>query len=413
MKRIEKPVQFSVLMVGLLLALGACVPPPPPPSPVGEAPEVVEPVRPAPPPAAEKPPLLAPVGWEELAGWGEDDLAASFATFIDNCRVMKNRSGWQQVCADAASLDLNDPLAVRLFFEAGFIPYRVRQPDGSETGMITGYYVPELAAARTRSDRYAWPLFGVPEDLLVIDLRSVYPELGDYRLRGRLEGRRVVPYWSRAEIDAGKGSLEDNVLYWVDNPVELFFMQIQGSGRLIFEDGGRVVVHYADQNGHPFRSIGKLLLDRGEMTRDQLSMQNIKAWAAANPERVKGLLAENPSYIFFSTLAGNPANPPGALGVPLTPGRSIAVDPRYIPLGVPVYLSTTWPNSREPLRRLVLAQDTGGAIKGAVRADFYWGAGVEAGALAGRMKQKGEMWVLLPLGVNPPSQTEKPVGKQG
>lgn len=389
-----------LVVLGLLTVVTACVPPtvpppaevPPPVAPVAVPPEVAP---------AEKVPTLSAAAWDELEGWTEDDPAVPFAAFLASCRVLKNRNGWQQVCADAAALDPNDPLALRLFFESGFVPYRVRHADGATTGMITGYYVPELTASRERSERFAWPLHGVPEDLLVIDLRSVYPELGDYRLRGRIEGRRVIPYWSRAEIDAGKGALDDNVLFWIENPVELFFMQIQGSGRLVFEDGSRVMVHYADQNGHPFRSIGKLLLERGEMSRDQMSMQNIKAWAAVNPERVKTLLAENPSYVFFSTLAGNPENPPGALGVPLTPGRSIAVDPRFIPLGVPVFLATSWPNSREPLRRLVLAQDTGGAIKGAVRADFYWGAGNEAGALAGRMKQKGQMWVLLPVGMTP------------
>jgi membrane-bound lytic murein transglycosylase A len=178
--------------------------------------------------------------------------------------------------------------------------------------------------------------------------------------------------------------------------VELFFLHIQGSGRILFEDGSATMVNYADQNGHPYRSIGKLLLDRGEMTRDQMSMQNIRAWARDNPEKTRDLLDENPSYIFFRELNTPEGNPPGAMGLPLTPGYSLAVDPRYVPLGAPVFLDTRWPGEERPLQRLMGAQDTGGAIKGAVRADFYWGVGEEAGNYAGRMKQQGALWLLLP-----------------
>ena len=243
----------------------------------------------------------------------------------------------------------------------------------------------------------------MPGDLLVIDLRSIYPELGNYRLRGRLEGRRVVPYWDRNGIEGEEKPLQGNEICWVEDPVELFFLQIQGSGRISLENGDRFMLNYADQNGHPYRSIGKLLLEQGAMTPDQMSMQNIKAWAASHPEEAGKLLCENPSYIFFRELDGI-ENPPGALGVPLTPQRSLAVDPRSIPLGAPVFLATSWPNSPLPLQRLMVAQDTGGAIKGAVRADFFWGVGKEAGEYAGRMKQAGRMWVLLPAGLRPPHQ---------
>jgi len=298
---------------------------------------------------------------------------------------------------------------VRAFFAGSFIPYRVRRPDGEASGLITGYYVPDLAGSRTPSERYAWPLYGVPDDLLVIDLRSVYPDLADYRLRGRLVGRKVVPYWSRAEIEAGAASsLQGRELLWVDDPVELFFLQVQGSGRVSFESGERVMVHYADQNGHPFRSIGKLLLERGAMTREQMSMQNIRRWAREHPEEVGSLLAENPSYIFFSELAADDRPPPGALGVRLTAERSLAVDKRTIPLGAPIFLATTRPSSAEPLQRLMVAQDTGGAIKGEVRADFFWGMGDAAGELAGRMKQPGRVWLLYPANALPPGAGNGP-----
>jgi len=165
---------------------------------------------------------------------------------------------------------------------------------------------------------------------------------------------------------------------------------------MLLPDGERIMVGYADQNGYPYRSIGRLLLDRGEMTRDQMSMQNIKAWGQKNPDKVKKLLAENPSFVFFRELPGDILNPYGALGVSLTPGRSLAVDPRYIPLGLPVFVATQWPGSDAPLHRLMIAQDTGGAIKGRVRGDFYWGVGAQAGELAGRMKNPAELWVLVP-----------------
>ncbi len=236
----------------------------------------------------------------------------------------------------------------------------------------------------------------MPEDLLVIDLGSLYPDLKGRRLRGRLDGRRVVPYWSRAEIDSGQAPVEGKELFWVKDPVELFFLHIQGSGRVTLEDGQRVMVNYADQNGHPYRSIGRLLIESGAMTRDQMSMQNIKAWGWRNPDKIRQLLGENPSYVFFLSTEQDLPSPPGALGYPLAPERSLAVDPATIPLGSPVFLATTWPSSSRPLERLMVAQDTGGAIKGAVRADFFWGLGNEAAALAGRMKQEGRLWVLLP-----------------
>lgn len=241
----------------------------------------------------------------------------------------------------------------------------------------------------------------MPDDLLVVDLGDLYPELKSFRLRGRLDGRKVVPYWSRAELTRQEGRLAGKAFLWIDDPIELFFLQVQGSGRVELPDGSRVRVGYAEQNGHPYQSIGRWLVERGELKLEQTSMQGIKAWAKANPKRLNELLNANPSFVFFRELPDNGGGPPGALGVPLTAARSIAVDPRSIPLGAPVFLSTTWPNSEKPMQRLVMAQDTGGAIKGVVRADFFWGFGAEAGSQAGRMRQKGEMWVLMPNGLAP------------
>lgn len=338
---------------------------------------------------------LTPVEWEAVEGWLLDDPTPAHEAFVKGCSSLKKRSEWSSVCAAAAKLDPRSD-NIRAFFEQHFTPHQVRNPDGSDTGLVTGYYIPNINGSRQRSDRYRYPLYAVPDDLLIVDLRSVYPDLANYRLRGRLVGRKVLPYYSRAELEENPPALAGKELFWIDDPVELFFMHIQGSGRVLLNDGSAVMVHFAEQNGYPFRSIGKLLLDRGEMTREQMSMQNIKAWAQQHPKETAALLNENPSYVFFETLPGSPSTAPGALGIPLIAERSIAVDPRTIPLGAPVFLSTTRPSSKEPLQRLVVAHDTGGAIRGAVRADFFWGQGEAAGALAGRMKQKGKMWVLLP-----------------
>jgi membrane-bound lytic murein transglycosylase A len=388
------------LMMFLTAGLaGACARPPevvPPPRAEEVSPPKAEVA--APPKVEEVPPLDA-VAWQEVDGWGKENPVPALETFLKSCAAISSRPMWQGVCSEASAIDLNDGEAVRRFFEERFIPYQVRNPDGSDTGLITGYYVPELKGSRSRTKKFSYPIYGVPDDLLVIDLGSVYPELGNYRMRGRVVGRRVVPYWDRAEIDGGKAPLKGQELFWVEDPVELFFLQVQGSGRIVLQDGEKVMVNYGDQNGRPYRSIGKTLLERGAMTRDQMSMQNIKAWGRNNPDLVGKLLNENPSYVFFRELSPGVKSPPGALGVPLTAGRSLAVDPRTIPLGAPVFISTTRPCTSDCLQRLMVAQDTGGAIKGAVRADFFWGLGGAAGDLAGRMKQKGRLWVLLPLEV--------------
>jgi membrane-bound lytic murein transglycosylase A len=240
----------------------------------------------------------------------------------------------------------------------------------------------------------------VPDDLLTVDLGELYPELKDKRVRGRLDGKRVVPYWPRADIESGKAPVTGKELVFVDDPLEAFFLQIQGSGRVQLAEGGIMRVGYADQNGHPFRSIARVLIERGALSSNGASMQAIKLWARQHPEELPALLDENPSYVFFREITPEPAalvdGPIGTLGVPLAAARAIAIDPRSIPLGAPVFLSTTRPLSSEPLNRLVLAQDTGGAIRGPLRVDFFWGFGEPAAREAGRMKQDGRLWVLWP-----------------
>jgi membrane-bound lytic murein transglycosylase A len=324
-------------------------------------------------------------------------MAASVRAFVAGCRNGANARAMKPACEEARALPAGDDAAARAFFERAFIAYAVVAPDGTREGLVTGYYEPLLEGSRSSSARFGRPVFGLPEDLVVVDLAGQYPELRGLRLRGRLNGRRLEPYYSRGEIDARSAAFGAPVIAWVADPVELFFLQIQGSGQIQLETGERIRIGYAEHNGHPYRSLGRYLVERGEMTLDQASMQGIKAWAAANPGRTQEALNQNPSYVFFRELpaAGGPL---GAMGVPLEAGYSIAADPQHVPLGAPVYLATTYPLSPEPLERLVVAQDTGGAIKGAVRADFFWGTGPEAGVLAGRMRQPGRLWLLWPRG---------------
>jgi membrane-bound lytic murein transglycosylase A len=347
----------------------------------------------------EKP--LQPASWTDLPGWRNDDPLPAFEAFRASCGVLESQSSWYGSCASARTAEVTSAGAARAWFEAQFQPWVLVNPDGTREGLVTGYYEPLLKGSRTRKPPYLSPLFAPPDDLVVVDLADVYPDLKNMRLRGRLEGRKLVPYYTRAEWAQQEDSRTSGALMWIDDPLDLFFMQIQGSGQVLLDNGTRVRVSYADQNGHPFRSAGRWLVEQGEIKLDQASMQGIKAWARSHPKRLQEMLNTNPSLVFFRELPADGSGPPGALGVPLTPERSIAVDPRIITLGAPVFVATTWPNDSKPLQRLMLAQDTGGAIRGAVRADFYWGSGVEAGTSAGRMKQKGAMWVLMPKTYSP------------
>ena len=339
--------------------------------------------------------------WEMLPDWKTIDLQPTWAAFWQSCTALKNKPGWETVCARATELTQIDNNTLRAFFEQSFTPYQVYNPDGSSQGLITGYYEPKLYGNRVKTARFRYPLYATPDDLLAIDLSDLYPQLKGLRLRGRVQGNRVVPYYSRSEIDNGKVPLQGHELFWVDNAVDLFFLQIQGSGRIELPDGTLVKVGYAEQNGHPYTPIGKKLVEMGALKMEDASMQNIKLWAAKHPAKLASLLDQNPSYVFFRELPSDLLAPLGALGVPLTNEYSMAVDAHTIPLGAPVFLSTTYPNTTTPLNRLMLAQDTGGAIKGAVRGDFFWGYGDYAGAQAGSMKQTGQMWVLFPKGAEP------------
>ncbi len=355
-------------------------------------------------PVAQPGPALRATTFAQLPGWGNDDLREAWPAVQSSCSVMIRKPEWRAACSAAQQVNANDLGFLRSYFETYFTPYQLFNPDGTDTGLVTGYYEPLLRGSRRRMGPYQTPLYQAPDDLLTIDLASVYPELKNLRLRGKVVGRKVVPYPTRAELMQGNG-LAGKEIVWVDDPVEAFFLQVQGSGRVYLPESRETIrLAYADQNGRPYKSIGRYLVDKGEMELSQASAQNIKAWVQANPARKEELLNSNPSYVFFKQekLPDPSKGPKGAQGIPLTPQRSIAIDPQHVPLGAPVFLATTLPNSERPLQRLVVAQDTGGAIRGVVRADYFWGFGDEAEDRAGAMKQRGMMWVLLPKGMTPP-----------
>lgn len=352
---------------------------------------------------------LERAGFADLAGWTEDDPAAALVAFARTCArwgtLPKDRSlgadgiggtvgDWHTVCVEAEAVPRGDAEAARRFFETRFQPLAATA-DGAETGLFTGYYEPELRGSRTRSDEFPVPLYRRPPDLVMVDLGLFRETLKGERIAGRVIDGSLRPYESRAEIDDGALDGRGLELLWVDDAIDAFFLHIQGSGRVALAEGGVARVGYAGQNGHPYFAIGRDLIERGELSREEVSLQSIRAWLKAHPEEGFALMRKNPSYVFFHELEGE--GPLGAQGVALEPGRSLAVDRRFIPLGTPVWLVAEPPNQQSPpIRRLLIAQDTGGAIKGPVRGDVFWGAGDEAAELAGPMKSQGHYYLLLP-----------------
>lgn len=374
--------------LGLLTLLAACTP------------------RPAGPPPRL---TLAPVDFAELAGWRKDRLVEALPALLNSCAALARLPGdaplgpagtggraadWRATCAAAAKLPATDEAAMRRFLEAELVPFMAGDNSRDE-GIFTGYYEAELRGARHRGGRSLTPLLKRPPDLVMVDLGRFRPAWRGERIAGRVVAGRLEPYETRAAIEAGALDRYHLELLWVDDPVDAFFLQIQGSGRVRLADGSIVRIGYDGQNGAPYVPIGRLLVERGALEADAVSMQSIRAWLEAHPQEGRAVMAENPSYVFFREVAGD--GPVGAEGVVLTPGRSLAVDRDFIPLGVPVWLDAEDAGDGDgPIRRLLVAQDTGGAIRGPVRGDVFWGYGPAAAARAGRMKARGRYFLLLP-----------------
>jgi membrane-bound lytic murein transglycosylase A len=320
------------------------------------------------------------VSWQALPGWQEDDLSQAWPAWLKSCEALRKRNSeinWRSVCAQTSSVSARDSQAIRRYFESNFQAYEIRNSAGSETGLITGYYEPVMNGSQTRTNIFNVALYAYPNAW-----RQTRPNPGP----------------TRAEL-MSSGILKGSEIAWVQDPVAAASMQIQGSGKIRLQDGRILRLGYAGTNEQPFKSFAQWLLDRKEITRSEATMQGISQWAKRNPDRVNDMLNANPRFVFFKELPGNvgaDVGPIGALNVPLTSERSIAIDLQAMPLGAPVFLATTRPLSDQVLQKLVMAQDTGKAIVGGVRADYYWGSGDSAGELAGRMKQNGKMWVLLP-----------------
>lgn len=354
---------------------------------------------------------LTPARFSDLPGWNEDHLAEAWPAVLRSCAAIANqpaakpigRDGlggtvgdWRSACAAAKNLSPVTDTTVRRNVETWFQPWRVVHGSASNptsAGLFTGYYETELRGSLHRDTRYSQPLYGRPADLVTVDLKSFDQTGHGDTLVGRVVGGKVVPYLRRAEIDHGGLGTQAPVLVWAEDPVDVLLLHIQGSGRVLLPDGSVKRVGFVTSNGHHFVGIGKTLIDHGKLPKNNASMQEVVAWLKAHPSEAQALIAENPRYIFFKLSEGD--GPFGAQGVALTPRRSMAVDPEHIPLGVPLWLDTKDPDG-QPLRRLMVAQDTGSAIKGPVRGDFFWGAGAAAFEKAGRMKSPGGYWLLLP-----------------
>lgn len=346
---------------------------------------------------ASKPGISTAVSWDKLEGWERDNLSQSVPSLLAQCPKLEGKSkNWKVICQKAKKLDITNAKQIKRFYHRYFEPHKVVGENNANTGLITGYYEPLLKGSYTQSERYNYPIYQKPANLLRVDAQHNLLKVKDNKARGRNVNGSIKPYYSRAQIDGKYKPLKGNELLWVDNSDDAFFLHIQGSGIVELDTGEIVGVAYADQNGHPYRAIGRDLINMGAISKEDISLQTIKAWLTENPSKAASIKNKNPSYIFFSLRKDTELGPRGSLNVPLTPERSVAVDRRVIPLGSPLWLSTTLPGSQQPYQRLVFAQDTGGAINGPIRADVFFGRGTRAESLAGEMKQQGKIFVLMP-----------------
>lgn len=377
-------------IVAVLALLAACAVPAPTPPPK---------------PAKEKL-LLEPASYRTIDGWNQDQVSAAIPALLKSCarrlaqppgaKVGPNGIGgtvedWRAPCAAAAHLTAGDDGAARAYFVRWFTPWLVTG-NGDPNGLFTGYYEPLLEGSRLRIGKYQTPLLRRPADLVMVQLGLFRPEWRGDRIAGRVVAGNLVPYPTRAEIERGALDANQLALYWVSDPVDAFFLEVQGSGKVRLPDGRTVSLGYDGQNGRPYVSIGKVLVERGQLTKEQVSLDSIKRWIRAHPAEGRALLDDNPSYVFFREMEGE--TPIGAEGAVLTPGRSLAVDRAYLPLGAPMFVDAHDDNG--DVRRLVVAQDTGGAIRGPVRGDLFWGFGAEAERRAGPMKAHGRYYLFLP-----------------
>jgi membrane-bound lytic murein transglycosylase A len=366
---------------------------------------------------------LVPRPFEQIEGWADDDHAAALPALLQSCArwdilppdravgpsgLAGTVADWQPVCDEARRVPATDRNRARYFFESQFDAFELRDR-GARAGLMTGYYEAALRGSWEQRGAYTVPILSRPADLVSVDLGAWREEWRGTQIAGHMQGQAFVPFPTRAEIEDGALDGRQLAILYVDDPVDAFVLHIQGSGRVAMSDGGEVRVGYAGRNGHRYYAIGRELVARGVLTLDQVSMPAIRAWLKANPVAGREVMRMNKSYIFFRVLSG--PGPVGAMGAPLTPERSIAVDPAFLPLGAPVFVSFRHPvKGGGQVNRLTLAQDTGSAIKGPLRADFFWGHGDSAAYAAGVMKADARFVLLLPKAVGARYRPEPPPG---
>jgi membrane-bound lytic murein transglycosylase A len=380
---------LRVLVAAGLVALAAC----------DQSEEAVTPV----PDAALR---YVPVAVKALPGWSADQLSEALPAWRNSCRKIINlpsakllgpgtgtASDWQGLCEQLGGLPEGNTEALRHFIEINFSALQVTSKKG-EAGLFTGYFEPILDAARGKSETYSEPIYALPKDHVTVRLGNFDPTLKGKSLVGRVENGQLVPYRERGEIDQGVIVQDAEVLYWARDLLDVFILQVQGSGIVEMPDGARQRIGFAGHNGHAYESLGRWLIAEGELEPNRAAWEDIRNWLETNPAKARSALAVNPRFIFFRELDGD--GPLGAAGVPLVPERSMAVDPEHMPLNVPVWVDIEHPDGNQRLQRLMLAQDVGSAIKGVVRGDFYWGTGRAALDKAGRMKSAGSYYILVP-----------------
>ncbi|KTD65224.1 murein transglycosylase A [Legionella spiritensis] len=362
--------------------------------------------------ARPEPVKLHPILFKQLPGWKEADLKKSLQAFKISCRTFMrqnpdNQAGshkiplkvrdWQPACKAALAMDSITDESARSYFQTWFTPVEFRD-NRTVKGLFTGYYMPLLQGSIVKTNEYNVPIYALPDNLVSVNLDEFGQDYQHRRLTGRLKGNQLVPYHTRKQINQGAILNHAEVLVWVKSPIDRLFLEIQGSGVVQLPDGRRLYLGYAGENGAAYTPIGSVLIKRGAMTRKTTSMQTIRAYLEEHPEEIETVINQNKSFVFFRILKQSAAL--GAQGVALTPGYSLAIDRKWIPLGAPLWLNTTRPDEqhqdKQSLRRLMIAQDTGGAIKGIVRGDVFWGAGQNATNIAGKMKNDGHYWLLLP-----------------
>ncbi|AHB47422.1 transglycosylase [Hyphomicrobium nitrativorans NL23] len=353
---------------------------------------------------------FSPVPFAELPGWGDDDHLAAFQAFARSAPALREageRASGKTKAANAAlvaaaelALSKADAIttrdAARAFFEQMFVPHRVEHK--STAGLLTGYYEPVLDASREASGAFRVPIYRRPPDLVNLVGEAERGALADAPTHARKTASGVEPYATRAEIEAGALAGEGLELVWLEDPVDAFFLHVQGSGRIRFADGESIRITYDGKNGHPYTSIGRYLIDTGAMAAEEMSLDALKVWLTAHPESARRVMQQNKSFVFFRELDGDADAPLGALGTGLSDGRSLAVDTGYHALGTPIYVAapTLKPWGERSFEQLMIAQDVGSAIRGPERGDIYFGSGEDAGRLAGSTKHPGRFFVLLP-----------------